>query len=97
MEFRENHIKFTELHDFRAARGTLSDYQGNDRLHSLLGSLHFRKKRYFHEILIIFIRNWNSQENRFLHKTWNFTENGGISWFRDIGPLKTSLFPREYC
>ena len=57
-EFRENHVKSTGFHDFRAARGTPSEYQGNDRLHSLLGSLQFRRNAVFHEISINLIKKW---------------------------------------
>ena len=79
MEFRENHVKSTEFHDFRAARGTPSEYQGNDRPHSLLGSLQFRRNAVFHEISINSIKKWKCQGNCFLHqkveihrKSWIF-------------------------
>ena len=73
------HVKSTELHDFRAARGTPSEYQGNDRPHSLLGSLQFRRNAVFHEISINSIKKWKCQGNCFLHqkveihrKSWIF-------------------------
>ena len=79
MEFRENHIKSTEFHDFRAARGTPSEYQGNDRLHSLLGSLQFRRNAVFHEISMKFIKKWKCQGNCFLHQKVEFHRKSWIS------------------
>ena len=76
--FRENHVKSTDFHDFRAARGTPSEYQGNDRLHSLLGSLQLRRNAVFHEISINIIKEWKCQGSYFLHQKVEFHIKGWI-------------------
>ena len=79
VQFRDNHIKITEVHGFRAARGNTLRISRKQQAALSSGKPPFSQIHKFHAILVNAIKNWNYQDTCVYTKTLSFTEQLGIS------------------